>query len=261
MKKLEGKAALITGSSQGIGRGIALALAEEGADVVINYRSSRDHAERTAEEIKELGREALVWQADVARRDEVQEMMQAALDRFGRLDIAVANAGISRRGTVVDLAWEDVLRTVEVSQFGVFHTCQLAARQMVRQEPNQGCRGKILIISSILAEFPPPENGPYNMAKAAVNALAETLAAELAGQRINVNVINPGLIDTPGERRYATPEELEASGKRIPWGRLGTIQDIGSAAVYLVSPAADYVTGAVLRVDGGMLRGLQLPSE
>ena len=258
-KKLQGKTALITGSSQGIGRGIALNLAEEGAKVVINYRSNQEEAEAAAEAVRSLGQEALVCRADIGQRDHVQDMFHHVEETWGRIDIVVANAAYSVRSPVVDADWEDVQRTIEVSQFGTFHTCQLAAQHMVEQPLTGESRGKIIIISSILAELPPPENAAYNMAKAAVNALGETLAAELAGKRINVNIVNPGLIDTPGERRYATEEELQETGARIPWGRIGRVEDIGRSVAYLASDEADYVTGATLRVDGGFLLGLQLP--
>ncbi len=253
------KVTLITGGSQGIGRGIALSLAEEGASIVINYRSNLAEAQETARAVEALGREALVCQADVADRKAVRAMFDQAIERFGRVDIVVANAAYSERETVVDAKWENVLRTIEVSQFGVFHTCQFAAQHMVEQELTGRSRGKIIIISSILAEVAPPANGAYNMAKAAVNHLGSTMAAELAAERINVNMINPGWIDTPGERKYTSDEEMAAGARRIPWKRLGTPEDIGKAVAYLASDDADYVTGATLRIDGGFLLGLQLP--
>ncbi|MDZ7845265.1 MAG: SDR family oxidoreductase [Anaerolineales bacterium] len=257
--RFEGKTALITGSSQGIGRGIALALAAEGADIILNYRSGAGAARRTAEEIKDLGRKTLICQADVSQRDQVWEMFREAEKIFQRIDIVVANAAYSKRARVVEAEWSDVLQTIEVSQFGVFHTCQFAAQHMIKQELTEESRGKIILISSILAEHPPPENAAYNMSKAAVNALGETLAAELTEHRVNVNIINPGLIDTPGERKYATEDQLRATAARIPWQRLGTIADVGKAVVYLASSDANYVTGSTLRVDGGFLLGLQLP--
>jgi glucose 1-dehydrogenase len=152
------------------------------------------------------------------------------------------------------------LRTIEVSQFGVFHTCQFAAQQMVRQEQRGRSKGKIIVISSIHAELAVPTSGAYNMAKAAINHLVSTMAAELFDQHINVNTINPGWIDTPGERNFATEEEIREGANRLPWKRLGTIEDIGQAVVYLASDAADYVTGTMLRVDGGYVHGLKLPS-
>jgi glucose 1-dehydrogenase len=259
MKRLAGKAALITGASRGIGRGIALCLAAEGADIVVNYRSHPDEAREVASAVEGMGCRALTWQADVAERDTVAAMLTGAVEAFGRLDIAVANAAYSVREPVVAAAWENVERVLRVSQLGVFHTCQLAARQMVAQaETGQG-GGKIVIISSILAEMPAAGSAAYNMAKAAINHLGRTMAAELARYHINVNMVNPGWIDTPGERQFATEEQLREGGKRIPWGRLGTPEEIGKAVAFLASDDAEYITGATLRVDGGFLLGLTLP--
>ncbi|MAS33940.1 MAG: short-chain dehydrogenase [Anaerolineaceae bacterium] len=252
MKRLEGKIALVTGAARGIGAGVARCLAAEGAHIAINDVGNLEAAEATADEIRKLGAEALILTGDVSDRQAVSDMVDATVAHFGRLDIAVANAAISRRGPFLDLAWEDVQRTLEVAQFGVFHTCQLAARQMVRQPaPEVGARGKIIFIGSVHQELPVPGSAAYNMAKVAINHLARTVAAELAGQRINVNVINPGWIDTPGERVYSTEEQIQAGGARIPWGRIGTPDDIGKAAVFLASNDADYITGTSLRVDGG----------
>lgn len=245
--RLAGKIALVTGASRGIGRGIALRLAAEGADIVVNYRTHPDEAAEVAAEIQRRGRRALAWQADVADRDAVARMFAATVEQFGGLDIAVANAAFSIREPVIEAQWEHVLRTLAVSQFGVFHTCQMAAQQMVRQ----GRGGKIVIISSVHQEQVLVNSAPYNMAKAAINNLGCTMAAELAAHHINVNNINPGWIDTPGERAFATEEELIAGGKAIPWGRLGTPADIAAAVAFLVSDEADYITGATLRVDGG----------
>lgn len=259
MNRLEGKVALITGASRGIGRGIALCLAAEGADVVVNYRSHPDEAREVVNEISAMGRRALIVQADVAQLEAVAEMISATVETFGRLDIAVANAAMSIREPVLEADWENVQRIIEVSQFGVFHTCQLAARQMVAQAEAGAGGGKIVIISSILEELPAPGSAAYNMAKAAINHLGRTMAVELARYHINVNMVNPGWIDTPGERRFASEEQLREGGKRIPWGRLGTPEDIGKAVAFLVSDDADYITGTTLRVDGGFLLGLTLP--
>lgn len=259
MRSLAGRVALITGASRGIGRGIALRLAREGADIVVNYRSHADEARQVAAAVKEMGCRAQPWQADVADRDAVAAMVAGAVEVFGRLDIAVANAAYSIREPVVEATWEHVERVCRVSQFGVFHTCQLAARQMVAQAEAGEPGGKIVIISSILEEVPAPGSAAYNMAKAAINHLGRTMAVELARYHINVNMVNPGWIDTPGEREFASEEQLSQGGKRIPWGRLGTPDDIGKAVAFLVSDDAEYITGATLRVDGGFLLGLTLP--
>lgn len=260
MGRFEERVALITGASRGIGRGIALCLAEEGADIVVHYRTHPEEAQAVADAVEAFGRRALLWRADVADRAAVEEMVAGAADHFGRIDIAVANAAVSVRQLVVDAEWADVLRTIEVSQFGVFHTCQFAARQMIAQEQRGRSAGKIVIISSVHAELPVPTSAAYNMAKAAINHFGETLANELTPYHINVNIINPGWIDTPGERKYATEEEIRAGAQRLPWKRLGTAEDIGKAVAFLASDDADYVTGATLRVDGGLVLGLQLPT-
>jgi glucose 1-dehydrogenase len=259
MRSLAGKVALITGASRGIGRGIALCLAAEGADIVVNYRTHADEAREVAAAVEEMGCRALTWQADVADRNAVAAMVAGTVEALERLDIAVANAAYSIREPVVEATWENVELVSQVSQFGVFHTCQLAARQMVYQVEAGQPGGKIVIISSILEEVPAPGSAAYNMAKAAINHLGRTMAVELARYRINVNMVNPGWIDTPGERQFASEEQLRQGGKRIPWGRLGTADDIGQAVAFLVSGDADYITGATLRVDGGFLLGLTLP--
>ena len=259
MKRLEGKVALITGGARGIGQGIALCLAAEGADIVINDRGNPEEAQATVEAVQALGRQALFWQADVTNREAVAQMITGVVDQFGRLDIAVANAITSVREPVLRARWEGVRQTIEVAQFGVFHLCQMAAQQMVQQEPGGRSRGKLIIIGSVLEHIVIANNAAYNMSKAAVNHFARSLALELAPYQINVNVINPGWIDTPGERKFYSEEELQTAGRRIPWGRIGKPEDIGKAAVFLASDEADYITGTALKVDGGYVLGLTLP--
>jgi glucose 1-dehydrogenase len=258
-QRLRGKVALVTGASRGIGRGIALCLAAEGADVVVNYHTHAQEAQAVVDVVTQLGRRAWACRTDVSDRGAVKQMMSDAVAHFGHLDIAVANAAISIREPVIEADWDHVQRVLQVSQFGVFHTCQLAAQQMIKQVTGGRLGGKIVIISSILEELPAAGSAAYNMAKAAINHLGRTMASELARYQINVNCVNPGWIDTPGERRFASEEALQAAGARIPWGRLGTPEDIGKTVAFLVSEDADYVTGATLRVDGGMLLGLALP--
>jgi len=259
MKRLEGKVALVTGASLGIGRAIAIEMAQEGADVAINYRSHIEEAQEVARAVEAMGRRALICQADVADREAVEKMVAATVSNLGSLDIAVANAGMSIRQPVVEAEWSNILRTIEVNQFGTFHTCQFAARQMVAQCGAGRMGGKILIISSILEEIAPATSSAYNMAKAAINHLGRTMALELSRYHINVNMINPGWIDTPGERAFVDDATIKASGKRIPWGRLGTSEDIAHASVFLCSDDADYITGSTLRIDGGFVLGMRLP--
>lgn len=248
MIDLSGKVALITGASRGIGRGCALEMARAGADVAINYYSHGEEAEAVAEQVRGLGREALVWQADVADRQAVEEMVAAVAQRLGHLDIVVCNAYYSKREPFLEIGMEGMRRTLEVSLWGAFHAAQLGARQMVRQ----GRGGSILFISSVHAFIPVPTALAYNAAKAGMNHMAATIAAELLEHHIRANVIEPGWIDTPGERKFASEEQIREGGKKLPWGRLGTAEDIGRAATFLCSDAADYITGEVMRVDGGL---------
>jgi len=255
VQRFEGKVALITGAARGIGRGVALCLAEEGASLIVNDLSPTDGlgARGTVQEVEALGRPALAYDADISDRDQVAALFAAGVAHFGRIDVVVANAAFSIREPVIEARWEHVLRTLEVTQFGVYHTCQAAAQQMVRQGG-----GKIVIIGSILGEIPFLNSAAYNMAKAAVNHLGRTLAAELAAHRINVNVVNPGYIDTPGERKFATEEQIALAARSLPWGRLGTPRDIGRAVAYLASDDADYITGSALVVDGGYKLAMRL---
>jgi glucose 1-dehydrogenase len=257
MQRFIGKVALVTGAARGIGRGIALCLAEEGADIIVNDLPPTDGpgAHGTVLEIETLGRRALAFNADISDRDQVAALFAAGAEHFSHIDVVVANAAFSIREPVVEARWEHVLRTIEVTQFGVFHTCQAAAQQMIRQDGG----GKIVIIGSLLAEIPFTNSSAYNMAKAAVNHLGRTLAAELAPHRINVNIVNPGYIDTPGERNFATEEQLQRVAGNIPWGRMGTPRDIGRAVAYLASDDADYITGSALQIDGGYKLGMRLP--
>ena len=247
MVDLQDKVALITGSSRGIGRGCAIEMATCGADVVINYRTHPDEAEEVAEIVRGLGCDAITVGADIADRDAVEAMVQQGIDRFGKIDILVNNAAMSIRKPFLEIPVADVSRTIDVCMWGVFHCSQVAARHMVER----GEGGKILIISSVHAFIPFGNSVAYNTAKAGINHMGYTMATELTEHRINVNVIEPGWTDTPGERNFATEEELREGGKKLPWGRLGTIEDIGKTAAFLCSDAADYITGACLRVDGG----------
>jgi glucose 1-dehydrogenase len=257
MQRFTGKVALVTGAARGIGRGVALCLAEEGADIIVNDLPPREGlgARGTVAEVEALGRRALAYDADISDREQVAALFAAGVAHFGHIDVVVANAAFSIRELVVEAQWEHVLRTIEVTQFGVYHTCQAAAQQMVAQ----GSGGKIVIIGSILGEIPFQRSAAYNMAKAAVNHLGRTLAAELAPHHINVNVINPGYIDTPGERAFATEEQIQRAAGNIPWKRMGTPRDIGRAAAFLASDDADYITGTALVVDGGYRGGMRLP--
>lgn len=264
MTRFQNKIALVTGAARGIGRAIALKLAAEGAHIIANDIEEMAVTDSVVAEIRNLGREAFPFQADVTDRAAVRAMFDAAVDQFGRLDIVVSNAAISVRQPVIEADWAGVQRTIEVVQFGTYNVCQLAAQQMVQQELAQQNsasrnRGKIAIIGSIMGEFSAPTSSAYNMSKAALINFTRTLANEMTEHRINVNIVNPGWIDTPGERNFSTEAEIIAAGPAMPWGRLGLSEDIANAVAFLCSDEADYVTGSTLRVDGGYMASLKLP--
>ncbi len=246
--KLAQRVALVTGASRGIGRGCALELARAGADVLVNYRSHPEEAEEVVAEIRAMGRRALAHGADVGNRAAVDAMVQVALAEFGHIDILVNNAASSIRKPFLDYTEEEFAAVLQVALWSVFHCSQAVAQQMVAR----GGGGKIIVISSVHAFIPFPNSLPYNTAKAGIDHMAYSIAGELAPHRINVNIIEPGWTDTPGERRYYTEEEIRTQGRQLPWGRLACSDELGKAAVFLASDDADYITGACLRVDGGL---------
>lgn len=247
MIDLTAKVALITGSSRGIGRACAVEMARAGADVCVNYRSHPAEAEEVAAKIRDLGRRAIVIGCDVSDRAAVDAMVAQTIAELGRLDIAVANAYYSKREPFLELSLDAMRQTLDVTLWGAFHLAQSAARQM----DMRGQGGALLFITSVLAQIPMPTSLPYNTAKAGVEHMCATIARELAPHKIRANAIEPGWTDTPGERQFTSEDEIRQGGERLPWGRLATSEDIANAAVFLCSDAADYITGTVLKVDGG----------
>jgi glucose 1-dehydrogenase len=252
MGRLDGKVALVTGASRGIGRGCALALAEDGAAVVVNYRSHPEEAADIVREIVALGRPAVAHQADVSDRAQVDAMVALTLERFGQLDVVVANAYRSIREPFLEMSLDGLEQTLTVTLLGTFHTCQAGARAMAER----GRGGSIVIVASVHAEHAFAGSTAYNMAKYGVTGLGLTMANELARHRIRVNLLNPGWIDTPGERQYASETELREAGQKLPWGRLGQPREMGRVVAFLASDDASYVTGAILRADGGQVASL-----
>ena len=223
-------------------------LARCGADVVFCDVCDPELAAGTLSAIRQTGQSARYFRTSVADRPGLERLFTDMLDEFGRLDILVNNAAISIRKPFLDLDVTDVQKVWDVALWGVFHCSQLAARQMVKQGG-----GSIVVISSVHAVRPFPNSTAYNGAKAAVNNMARTWAAELAKDNVRVNVIEPGWIDTPGERSYYTDEQILEEGRKLPLGRLGKPEEIATAVRYLVSDEAAYITGSCMRVDGGIL--------
>jgi glucose 1-dehydrogenase len=243
-----GKVAFVTGGARGIGQAVAVELARSGADVAFCDVCDAEGADDTVSAVRQTGRAARYFRTSVADRAGLERLFKDILDEFGRLDILVNNAAVSIRKPLVELDVSDVQKVWDVALWGVFHCSQLAARQMTKQGG-----GSIVVISSVHAERPFPNSTAYNGAKAAVNQMAMTWAAELAKDHVRVNVIEPGWIDTPGERTFYSEEQIVEEGRKLPLGRLGKPAEIASAVRYLVSDEAAYITGSCLRVDGGIL--------
>lgn len=246
--ELAGKSAIVTGASRGIGRGVAVALAQAGADVAINFYSHPDEAEQVAAEVRACGRRALLVQGDVSDEQTNERMVAETVAAFGRLDIAVSNAAYSDRELFYEADLRGFRRTIDVTMWGAFHLLRAAARRMIAQ----GGGGSIVIVSSPHAYLPIPRSMAYNMSKAAIDQMARTAAIELVEQRIRVNSIHPGWIDTPGERKFTGEEQLQRAGEKLPWKRLGRPDEIGRGVVFLCDPRSDYMTGSAMLIDGGI---------
>ncbi|MBL8865758.1 MAG: SDR family oxidoreductase [Gemmataceae bacterium] len=250
--KLLGKTALVTGAARGIGKGCAIELARAGANVAINDLTASPEAEATVAEIRAMGRQAVLIEGDVFERPSCESVAARAIEALGRLDLFVSNPAYSRRGDFLDYDPDLFERVLKGTLFGGFHMSQLVARHMVAR----GGGGKIVFVSSVHARIPFARSVAYNAAKIGLTHMARTIAAELLSHRINVNVIEPGWIDTPGEHATFGSDTIAQAGPTLPWGRLGQPEDIGRAAVFLCSDDADYITGTELVVDGGLcLRG------
>ncbi|TKI48431.1 3-oxoacyl-[acyl-carrier-protein] reductase [Lysinibacillus tabacifolii] len=247
MRKLEGKVAVVTGASRGIGRAIALKLADEGAKVVVNYSGSQAKAEEVVATIQANGGEAIAVQASVSKTEEVTELMDAAVKTFGALDILVNNAGITRDNLLMRMKeeeWDDVLDT---NLKGVFLCTKAVTRQMMKQRA-----GRIINISSIVGVAGNAGQANYVAAKAGVIGLTKTTAKELASRNILVNAIAPGFIET--EMTEQLPEDLKQGMlTQIPLAKLGQPEDIAKAVAFLASEDANYMTGQTLHIDGGMV--------
>jgi NAD(P)-dependent dehydrogenase (short-subunit alcohol dehydrogenase family) len=246
---LSGKCALVTGSSQGIGRAIAIGLARAGASVVVNYHSGREAAAEVVSLIIADGGCAIAVQADVGDLTQHRQLIDAAINNFGRLDILVNNAAVTQRETFLEAtssAWD---RTMDVNLKGIYFLSQVAARLMVAQGS-----GKIVNISSVHDARPMAANSIYNITKAALVMLTKSLALELAASGIQVNCVSPGAILTSETReRLEDPAFRAKILEKIPARQIGEPDDVVGAVLLLASPASRYINGATLYVDGGML--------
>lgn len=248
MKRLEGKVAIITGSNRGIGKGIAIALAKEGCKVVINSYKEDDDARKTVGEIKDLGSEAIFVKANVIREVDIKNLVDKAVEKFGKLDIFVNNAGILVQGTVETLTEQDWEKQIDVNLKGVFFGTKYAVLQMKKQ----GIRGRIINISSIAGLVGFPGISAYCASKGGVTEFTREVALDCAKYGISVNAINPGVIVTEMTKGMLDEEATKRSLlENTPVGRFGQPEDIGNAAVFLALEESSFITGHNLVVDGG----------
>lgn len=255
MKRLKGQAALITGSSSGIGAGVAKCFASEGAKVVINYASSAQEAEDVVQAISAGGGEAIAIQADVSQEDQVQALFAKMLEAYGTIDILVNNAGVQQDVSFVDMTLEQWNTVISINLTGQFLCSREAVKEFLcRGIPTYSCSaGKIICMSSVHEIIPWAGHCNYAASKGGVMLLMQSMAQELASHKIRINSIGPGAIKTPiNKGAWETPEAKKKLLKLIPYNRIGVPEDIGKAAVWLASDESDYVHGTTLYVDGGM---------
>lgn len=247
---------LVTGSSSGIGRAVAVGLARAGANVVLNYAHDKEGAEETAHEIASLGRRVIVVQADVSKEDDVTRLFASAIEAFGTVHVAVSNAGLQQDGAFEDMTLAQWQKVIDINLSGQFLCTRAAVREFRRRGPEPAVSralGKIICMSSVHQLIPWAGHANYAASKGGLAMLMATLAQEVAPLRIRVNGIAPGAIRTPINREaWDTPQALAELLKLIPYGRIGEPEDVARAATWLASDASDYVTGTTLFVDGGM---------
>ncbi len=243
--KLKGRVALITGAAQGIGKSVALLLAQNGADIVVSD-INLEKAEETAKEIESIGSKAIAIKVDVANLKDVERMVESILEKFGKIDILVNNAGITRDKLILRMTEEDWDAVLNVNLKGTFNCTKTVVRHMAKQRS-----GKIVSIASVVGEMGNAGQVNYAASKAGVIGLTKTIAREFAQRRINVNAIAPGYIETP--MTEVLPEKVKEELKRlIPMERLGKPEDVAEAVLFLVSEESNYITGHVLNVNGGI---------
>jgi len=256
IKLLKGQRALVTGASSGIGKAIAIALAQAGAEVVVNYRSGDEEAQKVVREASACGSRVLAHRADVSSESEVRAMFARAVEELGTIDILVNNAGLQQDARFDEMSLEQWNKVIGVNLTGQF----LCAREAVREFKRRGVRpevscaaGKILCISSVHEVIPWAGHVNYAASKGGVMLMMKSIAQEVAPHRIRVNSICPGAIRTPINRSaWDTQEAYDDLMRLVPYKRIGEIEDIGRAAVWLASDQADYITGASIFIDGGM---------
>jgi glucose 1-dehydrogenase len=253
---LKGQAALVTGASSGIGKAVAIALGDAGANVVVNYVSNPESAEEVAEQIRACGSKAMIYKADVSKEDEVKAMYAAMFEAFGTIDILINNAGLQQDAKFHEMTLAQWNKVIEVNLTGQFLCAREAIIEMLRRgivaERSVAC-GKIICMSSVHELIPWAGHVNYASSKGAIRMFMQSLAQEYGAHKIRVNSICPGAIQTPiNTAAWSTPEALASLMTLIPYNRIGQPQDIGNLAVFLASDMSDYITGASIFIDGGM---------
>jgi glucose 1-dehydrogenase len=254
--RLKGQSALVTGANSGIGKAVAIALANEGANVVVNYVTKPEIAQQVVDEIKSNGGNAIALPADVSKEDQVQGMFQAMYKEFGTIDILVNNAGLQKDSAFENMSLADWQLVIDVNLTGQFLCAREATREFLRRGivPERSvAAGKIICMSSVHEVIPWGGHVNYATSKGGVMLLMKSMAQELAPKKIRVNSIAPGAIQTPINRSaWETPEALKSLLTLIPYNRIGQPEDIGKVAVWLASDESDYITGTTIFADGGM---------
>ncbi|WP_332630743.1 3-oxoacyl-[acyl-carrier-protein] reductase [Halalkalibacter flavus] len=244
---LQGKTAIVTGASRGIGRATAIELGRNGANVVVNYAGSQERAEQVVAEIKAFGVDALAVQADVANAEQVQAMVKETIDAFGRVDILVNNAGITKDNLIMRMKEDEWDAVINTNLKGVFNCGKAVTRQMMKQR-----YGRIINVASVVGVLGNAGQANYVAAKAGVIGLTKTMARELANRNIHVNAVAPGFIET--DMTDELGEDMKGQLlSQIPLATLGKPESIANVIRFLASPDADYMTGQTLHVDGGMV--------
>jgi glucose 1-dehydrogenase len=254
---LRDQRALVTGATSGIGRSVALALARAGATVVINHRRHLDESTAVIKEIEQYGGRAIALSADVSKENEVERMFADAVAQLGSLDILVNNAGLQRDAPFHEMTLDQWRTVIDINLTGQFLCARAAVREFLRRGPDprrSRALGKIICISSVHEVIPWAGHVNYAASKGGVMLMMKSLAQEVASKRIRVNSISPGAIKTPiNQSAWETPDAEQKLLKLIPYGRVGVVEDVAKAAVWLASDESDYVTGTSLFVDGGMM--------
>ncbi|WP_026889059.1 3-oxoacyl-[acyl-carrier-protein] reductase [Clostridium beijerinckii] len=244
---LKGKCAIVTGASRGIGKAIALKLASLGANIVLNYRSNEKEALEVETEIKGMGVETLCVKGDISKSEEVDNLINSAKEKFGTIDIMVNNAGITKDGLIIRMKEEDFDSVIDVNLKGVFNCLKAITPIMMKQK-----HGKIINLSSVVGITGNAGQVNYSASKAGVIGMTKSLAREIGSRGITVNAVAPGYIETDMTEALADKYKEEMK-KNIPLKRLGKASDVANVVAFLASESADYVTGQVIQVDGGML--------